>query len=514
MAAAGDEVAVRARSRLGSVLRGKYRLDSVLGVGGMAVVYAATHRNKKRFAVKMLHPELSIHNDLRTRFLREGQLANSVEHPGALAVLDDDVAEDGAAFLVMELLAGETVEAVWERAHRRLSLDAVLGIIHELLDVLDAAHAHGIVHRDIKPANAFVTTEGRVKVLDFGIARVREAASTAATHTGTVLGTPGFMAPEQALGKSSEIDAQTDLWAVGATLFTLASGWLVHEGDNAPQLLVKAATTQARSFAVAMPDAPAVIVQLVDRALAFDKRARWPSAAAMRDGVVAAATHVRGGMASRQALSMLVTNSDWLGLAPTVPSSPTAASAHSAPEVSRRSAPRAMATGHPVIKNVAHGEASRGGRMRKVAAVGAAVAVALAGGVIALRNVRHAAPAVTASAELPAATPPSAAVVVPAAASAPPPVAPAQAEVRPVATWRAVAVDASPDAGAAVRPRGRAAASSRPTPQPAAPATATDTGLESVSRSASSASSPAARSCNPPYEVDSDGNKRWKRECL
>src|SRR5215475_12130544 len=98
-----------ARRRLGSTLRGKYRLDAVLGVGGMAVVYRATHRNQAEFAIKMLHPELSLSEDLRTLFLREGYAANSVKHPGVVRVVDDDVGEDGAAFLVMELLHGQGV---------------------------------------------------------------------------------------------------------------------------------------------------------------------------------------------------------------------------------------------------------------------------------------------------------------------------------------------------------------------------------------------------------------------
>jgi serine/threonine-protein kinase len=97
-------------ARLGQRLRDKYVLDRVLGVGGMAAVYAATHRNKKRFAIKMLHPELSIREDIRARFLREGCVANTVDHPGAVAVLDDDVSEDGAAFLVMELLSGSSLD--------------------------------------------------------------------------------------------------------------------------------------------------------------------------------------------------------------------------------------------------------------------------------------------------------------------------------------------------------------------------------------------------------------------
>src|SRR5580700_4901474 len=126
---ADDELLALARARIGKVLRGKYRLDRVLGIGGMAVVYAATHRNKKKFAIKMLHPELSVRENIRTRFLREGYVANSVEHPGAVAVLDDDVAEDGSAFLVMELLEGSPLDELARKQEgRRLPLSLVVSI--------------------------------------------------------------------------------------------------------------------------------------------------------------------------------------------------------------------------------------------------------------------------------------------------------------------------------------------------------------------------------------------------
>src|SRR5580698_6281439 len=125
MSAEDDEVAARSNARLGMLLKGKYTLDRVLGIGGMATVYSATHRNGKEFAVKVLHTELSLRADTRSRFLREGYLANRVNHPGAVAVLDDDVADDGGAFLVMELLRGETLEALWERQQCKLPLPLV-----------------------------------------------------------------------------------------------------------------------------------------------------------------------------------------------------------------------------------------------------------------------------------------------------------------------------------------------------------------------------------------------------
>jgi serine/threonine-protein kinase len=270
---------------VGTVVVGKYTLDRVIGIGGMAAVYAATHRNQAEFAVKMLHPELSSREDIRSRFLREGYIANSVKHAGAVRVVDDDVTEDGAAFLVMELLDGTTVEDLWFRGGRRVPLRPTLAIAHQLLDVLSAAHTKNIVHRDIKPANLFVTNAGDLKVLDFGIARLRDATMNAITQAGAMLGTPAFMAPEQARGQSKEVDGQTDVWAVGAMLFSLISGHLVHEAESPAMLLLRAATAQPRPLKSIAGDVPEPIAALVDKALAFEKASRWENAAAMRDAL-------------------------------------------------------------------------------------------------------------------------------------------------------------------------------------------------------------------------------------
>ncbi len=304
----GDSDLDSAKQRIGQVIRGKYRIDRVLGDGGMATVFAATHRNQKQFAIKILHPELSHQAEIRTRFLREGYAANSVRHPGAVAVLDDDITDDGAAFLVMELLEGKTVEDLAEKTGGRLPAVSVLAIAHALLDVLAAAHAQGIVHRDIKPANVFVTNDGQVKVLDFGIARVRDAASGNANVTGTglLLGTPAFMSPEQALGKSTEIGPPTDIWAVGATLFTVLTGTPVHAGETGQHMMILAATQQARSLGATDPRMPPPIVAVVDRALQFDRERRWPTAESMRDAVRDASLSVFGRLPLRDALLLLI----------------------------------------------------------------------------------------------------------------------------------------------------------------------------------------------------------------
>jgi serine/threonine-protein kinase len=285
---AEEDPSVRAQTRIGSILNAKYRLERVLGIGGMAAVFAATHtRNKNRVAVKVLHRELALDAGLRERFLREGYAANSVEHPGTVRILDDDIAEDGAVFLVMELLEGETLDARWERKGRRLDAAHVAHLLHQLLDVLALAHAKGIVHRDIKPENLFLTREGTLKVLDFGVARLLERA-VSVTRSGGVIGTPAFMAPEQVLGKTKEVDAQSDLWSVGATAFTLLSGHYVHEAETAEEMMVFTASRPARPIGSVLPGVPPALAQVVDRALAFSRLDRWPNARTMQAAVARA----------------------------------------------------------------------------------------------------------------------------------------------------------------------------------------------------------------------------------
>ncbi len=299
-----DELMRRARMRIGTTLKEKYRLDSILGVGGMAVVYRATHRNQAELAIKMLHVDLSTRDSLRKRFLREGYAANSVKHPGVVTIVDDDVSEDGSAFLVMELLRGAPVDALAIRSGGHLPVPIACAILDQVLDVLASAHEKGIVHRDIKPQNLFLQTDGTVKVLDFGIARVRDAMSgdTHATGTGVLLGTPAYMAPEQARGATNEIDARTDLWAAAATFFAIVSGQTVHAGDNPAQLLIAAATSFARSVATVANVAPPV-ARVIDRALSFRASDRYANAADMRKDLREATQGAFGAPPSRSLLA-------------------------------------------------------------------------------------------------------------------------------------------------------------------------------------------------------------------
>jgi serine/threonine-protein kinase len=305
MAPHGDDLVERARALVGETLNEKWHLDALLGAGGMAAVYRATHRNGKTAAIKLLHAELSMDAALRRRFLREGYVANAVEHEGAVQVLDDGVTDDGALYLVMELLEGMSLHTRWERMNRRFTPRETLSVAHSVLGILVAAHAKGIVHRDIKPDNIFLTRDKRIKLLDFGLARLRDKESKNGpasmrgghpprfetphnTGKGELLGTPSFMAPEQALARTEEIDARTDLWSVGATMFTLLTGAAVHEAATPHEQLIMAATKPARSIIEVDESVPEPVRSVVDRALAFNKVARWPDAKAMIQAISAA----------------------------------------------------------------------------------------------------------------------------------------------------------------------------------------------------------------------------------
>ena len=277
----GDEKA-RARARVGLTINNKFRIDALLGVGGMASVYACTHRNGARKALKILHNEFARDQGITERFLKEGYVANKVDHRGRVAIEDDGVTEAGEPFLVMELLEGDTAQQLWKRKNRKLPVDEALWIAAELCDTLKGFHQQGIVHRDIKPANIFITKENVVKLLDFGVARMREAGGEA-TRAGTALGTPSFMAPEQAMGLADGVDGRADIFSIGATLYAMLSGQRLHQGRTDNEAFILAATTPAPSIARVASDLPVEVISLVDKALAWDRRNRFESCEVMRD---------------------------------------------------------------------------------------------------------------------------------------------------------------------------------------------------------------------------------------
>ncbi|MDH5673114.1 MAG: serine/threonine protein kinase [Myxococcales bacterium] len=268
--------------RTGTVVAGKWTLERLLGAGGMAAVYVGVHRIGRRDAIKVLHPEIARSPELRARFDQEARATNRFVHPGVVEIRDIDVTEDDCPFLVMELLEGESLAGRCDRLGPPKPPE-LLHMVDELLDVLSAAHAEGIVHRDIKPDNLFCLPDGRIKVLDFGVARVRDVAQSVQTRTGMMLGTITYMAPEQI--NARDVDARADLFAVGATMFRLLANRRIHEAESEGALLVKMATEPAPELSSVAPGLSPELCAVVDRALRFDREARYASARAMQQDV-------------------------------------------------------------------------------------------------------------------------------------------------------------------------------------------------------------------------------------
>lgn len=492
-----DPLVVRSRQRVGQVLREKWRLDVLLGVGGMAAVFAATHRNGSRVAIKILHSELSVSADVRTRFMREGYAANAVGHDGVVHVSDDDVAEDGAAFLVMDLLDGETLEDRRKRHGGRLTEDEVLSVADQVLDVLMAAHAKGIVHRDIKPENVFLTRDGRVKVLDFGIAHVRDMSTASrATRSGHSMGTPAFMAAEQARGLWDQVDGRSDLWSLGATMFALLSGTEVHSGSTAYEVLFAAATNPAPSLVSVLPDVSSTVASVVDKALAFEREQRWSDAATMQEAV-RSAYHDRHGAPISTAPRLTVPPSvlnRTLASATVAPVSPGLPTTNGAVE-----APRRLGTSQPRALMSLAGRFSRPSPIA-LGVGGAVVVAAIAIGIrVTLLSSKNTGPAASSAAEVTTRAPARPEPSVPKAVSSSQgssSIAPTYPE--PHAVPVIAVTDLPTETAAPVK-------TTAPKPSVAPPAPATPTATSATT---------AKLNCSPPFLIDSAGIKRWKPQCF
>lgn len=286
--------ALKSQRRVGSVFGGRWRVDARIGSGGMATVYAVSDGKGNRAALKMLHAQLSRDAQTRARFVREGKVANTIAHPGVVRVLDDGVTDDGNAYLILELLEGETIEARRLRLGGSLPLEEVLDTADMALDALAAAHAQQIIHRDVKPENFFLCLDGKVKLLDFGLARMKDEGAEA-TRTGVTIGTPEFMPPEQALGRRDSIDARSDVWGLGATMFNAITGEYVHDAPTLHEQLMASATKRARPVRSLAPHVPAPVAAVIDRALELDMNDRWQSARDMQDALRHARAQATGG---------------------------------------------------------------------------------------------------------------------------------------------------------------------------------------------------------------------------
>jgi serine/threonine protein kinase len=267
-----------AEELIGSTLVDRYRVDKVIGRGGMGVVLAATHLKLQRpVAIKMMHPMLSRDATIMKRFHQEARAAASVGSDGVVEVSDFDDDPEHGPFLVMELLRGESLVDVLKEG--RVETPRAIWIVGELLDVLRAVHAKGIVHRDLKPPNVFLHQDEAggevVKVVDFGIAKVH---ARHLTMTGQIVGTPRFMAPEQARG--DDVDHRIDLYGAGLLLYCALTG-LPPYATVPAQKVIERISQGPPSLRTLRPDLPEALLDVVDRALEANPAHRFQSAEAM-----------------------------------------------------------------------------------------------------------------------------------------------------------------------------------------------------------------------------------------
>jgi serine/threonine protein kinase len=277
--------------RIGQVLDGKYRLDRLLGAGGMGIVYEAEHLVlHRRCAVKFLHAEVARNADSVKRFVREAQAASAIGHPGIIDIHDVGVDHDGGPYLVMEFLEGTSLASELAR-ERRLSPAPAVEIVVQALAALAHAHRQGIIHRDLKPDNLFLTGKAgsrrKVKILDFGISRVvgGPAADEHLTRTGTVVGTPLYMSPEQA-GGSDDLDQRLDLYAMGVLLYECLTGRLPFEEQGYNRLILQIVSGVFPRPRELDPEIPAALEAVVLKAMAHDRDERYGSAEEMIQALV------------------------------------------------------------------------------------------------------------------------------------------------------------------------------------------------------------------------------------
>jgi serine/threonine-protein kinase len=261
------------------MIGGKYRIEAMIGRGGMSVVYGAVHQvTGRRFAIKLLLPEISSNPDSAKRFVRESQVSGRVQHPNVVEIFD--IGEDnGAHYMVMEWLDGESLAERIEGTGP-LSLNEMSALLLPCMRGVAAAHAAGIIHRDLKPANIFICKASRerptrAKVLDFGISKlsVNPEVSMAVTHTGMVMGTPHYMSPEQMQGQP--VDARTDVYAFGVILYQVFSARLPFPARTYGELVMQIATGKPEPLEQLVPWLPPALARVISRAMAREPAERF-----------------------------------------------------------------------------------------------------------------------------------------------------------------------------------------------------------------------------------------------
>jgi serine/threonine-protein kinase len=270
---------------LGQVIGGRYEVVRLIGRGGMGAIYEVRNtRVGRSFAMKVLVGDAASDSDVLSRFRREADVIARIKHPNIVEVIDWEALDDGSPCIILEYLQGEDL------AHRirdaaPLPWPVIAKIGDQVLSALSIAHAANIIHRDLKPQNIFLAHDDsgdeRAKLLDFGVSKIRDSQSLVTTDA-RLIGTPSYMAPEQAEGRHDDVGPSTDLWAMGAILYEMATGDLAFDGTSMPAVLYKICSRDAEPITGRRPDAPAAFVELIREVLTRDLDARMSDADVFR----------------------------------------------------------------------------------------------------------------------------------------------------------------------------------------------------------------------------------------
>ncbi|MEZ4326378.1 MAG: serine/threonine-protein kinase [Polyangiales bacterium] len=307
--------------RVGSTVASRYRIESIIGRGGMGIVYGARRSTGERVAVKCLHPEIADNADAIRRFQREAETARSVRHPNVVEVLEAGV-DGGSPYIVMEYLDGEPLSTRLTRA-QTLSPHVACQLMHQALLGLAAVHRAGVIHRDLKPGNIFLSFtprgEIRVKLLDFGVSMWSDfdLASTKLTRTGVLMGTPSYMSPEQARG-NPRFDQRADLYSVAAMLYECIAGHVPHVRSNYHALLLAIVEGNPPPLEACVAVLPRGLSAVVHRGLAVNPDVRYADADAFAGALEPFLTLTRASSPPRLATSA----ASQFGVSPARPSPP------------------------------------------------------------------------------------------------------------------------------------------------------------------------------------------------
>jgi len=277
---------------IGRLLSGRYRIEAVVGTGGMAIVYRALDiQEKKTVAIKVLRREYESDMEFVRRFSREAEAAAKMSHENIVNLLDVGI-DDEIRYIVMEFVDGQTLKEMI-RIEGRIQPDLALRMTIRILAAVDHAHRNGIVHRDIKPHNILVDMDGRVKVADFGIARLKASQTTKIDANGSAMGSVHYLSPEQASGEVA--DEQSDLYSVGVVLYEMLTGKVPFDGDTTVSVALKHVNETPQSMRSHNAQISRALDEVVMRALCKDKKRRYQSAAEMAADLRMTISRPKGG---------------------------------------------------------------------------------------------------------------------------------------------------------------------------------------------------------------------------